>query len=186
MTNATFGERIGVLERVASSTAFIVLLVFAGVVLGPTLVLGLVTFPLFLREALATASLESWLMVLLPFGGAAGVIGLFLTRRPPETVAGYRLMMLCIVIGIATALVVAGVLASAAAGGSRAWVLSAAGIFVLAIPVLAALGRVARLWRLRAAAEARAPDAFPLIFLAVALAELALALTIAAELAMVG
>jgi hypothetical protein len=54
---------------------------------------------------------------------------------------------------------------------------------VVSVPVIGALGRVARLRRLRAA-QGRARDALPLIFLAVALGELACALAIGARLAL--
>jgi hypothetical protein len=177
-------DRPGLLERLTSSTAFAVLLCCAGVVLAPTVLLGLAMLPLSLAQALQTTSPYEWAMLLLPLGGAAGFIGLFLTARPPQTLAGYRIMMLCIAIGIATAIVLAGGLV-VTAGPDDPWV-SAIAVLVLIMPVLAAFGRVARLRRLRAAAEGRPRDALPLIFLAVALGELACAIAIGAQLALVG
>ena len=124
---------------------------------------------------------DAWAMLLLPLGGTAGAIGLFLTTRLPQTLAGYRIMMLCIVIGIATAIVTAGGLIGTA--GPDDSLFRAFGVLVLAMPILAAFGRVARLWRLRAA-EGRAQDALPLIFLAVAFGALACAITIGVHLAL--
>jgi hypothetical protein len=92
-------------------------------------------------------------------------------------------MMLCIIVGVATAIAMAGTLIGTAGSGD---LLSVIGVPVLAIPVLAALGRVARFRRLRAAAEGRTQDALPLIFVAVALAELACAIAIGTQLAIAG
>lgn len=183
MSPAISGERIGVLERLTSSTAFAVLLGCAMLVLGPLLLLGLSTLPFFLVGATQTMKPGLWAVALFPLGGLAGLVGFFLTWRPPETLAGYRLMMLCITVGVATAIAMAGTLIGNAGSGD---LLSVIGVPVLAIPVLAALGRVARLRRLRAAAEGRTQDALPLIFLAVALAELACAIAIGAQLAIGG
>ena len=190
MSAAGSAERIGVLERLTDSTVFAVLFVCAALVLGPILLFGLAMLPLSLTQALRTIHSDALTLALLPLGGAAGFIGLFLTTRPPETLAGYRILMLCIALGIATAIVMAGGFianaASTSLGGGDSFWFNALGVFVLAIPVLAALGRVARLWRLRAAAEGRAQDALPLIFLAVALGELACAIVIGARFAMAG
>ena len=184
MTAAGSAERIGVLERLTSSTAFAVLFVCVAWVLALLLLLGLARLPLSLAEALETAKPNAWPMLLLPLGGLAGTIGLFLTTRPPKTLAGYWIMMLCIVIGIATSIVMAGGLMSTVVPDEP--LLGAIGVFMLVVPVFAALGRVARLWRLRAAAEGRPQDALPLIFLAVALVEAACAIAIGVHLGIAG
>jgi len=181
MSAAGSAVRVGMLERVTSSTAFAVLLVCSGLVLGPFLLFGLATLPMLLAAAIASMRPEVWALALCPIGGLAGVIGLFLTWRPPETLAGYRIMMLCIVLGVATAIGIAGDLIGNASSGD---LFNVVGLSVLTIAVLAALGRVARIRRLRAAAEGRPQDALPLIFLAVALVEAGCAIAIGTQLAM--
>jgi len=176
-------ERIGMLERLTSSTAFAVLLVLAGLILGPVLLLGLAALPMFLSVVPVTSKPEVWAVALLPLGGLIGVVGLVLTLRPPETSIRYGITLVCLAIGVATAIVLAATLVIGASAGD---LLSVVTVPVLAVPVLAALGRVARLRRLRAAVQGRAQDALPLIFLGLALGELAIALAIGAQLASAG
>jgi len=174
-------NRPGLLERLTDSTAFTVLFFLASIVLAPTTVIGLVTVPsLLMQPSTLDFDILAWLFLVA--GGATGYIGFFLAHRPGESVAGYRATLICLAIGIVTAVSVAGVIVDAT-GFDDAKSLAA---LVPAIPIVAALGRIARLRRLRAAAEGRVPDSLPLIFLTVALAEAACAIAIGVQLGFTG
>jgi hypothetical protein len=64
--------------------------------------------------------------------------------------------------------------------------ITAGAVVVPAIPIVAALGRIARLRRSRAAAEGRVPDSLPLIFLTIALAEALCAIAVGVQLSCLG
>src|SRR4029079_1487730 len=95
----------------------------------------------------------------------------------------YRLTLASLAIGILTAVALAGALVARLGLDDK---LSIAGIVLSIPPVLTALGRIARLRRLRAAELGRVRDSLPLIFLAVALAEAACAIAICAQLWLAG
>jgi hypothetical protein len=179
-TIARYG-RPGLLERLTSSTAFAVLLGIATVVLAPVVLLGVMVLSGSLLDV--HAGLGHRLFALLPYGGLVGYVGLFRARRPPMPGADYWTTLICLGIGIATCGTVIGGLVAM----SVAVDLERAGSFVvLSLPIAAALGRIARLRRLRAAAEGRVPDSLPLIFLTVALGEALCAIAIGVQLAIAG
>jgi hypothetical protein len=174
-------NRPGLFERLTDSTAFTVLFFLASIALAPSVLIGLFTLPTLLTRASGWHSdVLAWL--LLSAGGAIGYIGFFLARRPGESAAGHRATLICLAIGIVTAATVAGVIVDAA-GFDDVKSLAA---LVPVIPIVAALGRFARVRRLRAAAEGRVLDSLPLAFLTVALAEAACAIAIGVQLALGG
>lgn len=175
-------DRPGVLERLTDSTAFAVLFGMASLVIAPSVLLGLLALPAVIVGK-AGMQVGDYLGLLLPYGGLLGYVGLFLARRPPTSRAGYRATLLCLGVGVATAAFLIGSLIAIGAGVDG---FSAGAIAVLSLPIVAALGRIARLWRLHAAAAGRVPDSLPLIFLTVALAEALCALAIGVQLAIAG
>jgi len=181
MSTVTGYGRPGLLERLTSSTAFAVLFGIAATILAPTLLFGMV---------FGTAALvfgfhgsDDVAMVLLTIGGFIGVIGLFRSQRSVASPSDYRLTLASLAIGILTAVALAGALVARLGLDDK---LSIAGIVLSIPPVLTALGRIARLRRLRAAELGRVRDSLPLIFLAVALAEAACAIAICVQLSFAG
>jgi hypothetical protein len=165
---------------------FAVLFGCATVVLLPILGAGVLVSPIVLLLA-SSAQPDDWLMLLSTIGGVIGFIGLLRARRAAHSPTDDRVTIIFLAIGIATAIGLAVALVAVAGLLGHYEQLSAAGVVVLVIPVLAALGAISRLRRLRAAAEGQpAPDRLPLIFLAMALLELALAIAIGFELAIAG
>ena len=175
-------ERPGLLERLTSSTAFAVLFGIATVVLAPVVLLGLVVLPSVIVGK-ASMQLGDELGLLLPYGGLIGYIGLFRTRRASTSAGDYWATLICLGVGIATTATLIGGLVAIAVGVD--W-LAAGAIVVLSLPIVAALGRIARLRRLRAAAEGRVADSLPLIFLTVALGEASCAIALSVQLALAG
>ena len=190
MSTMTPDDRPGLLERLTNSTAFAVLFGIAATVLAPVVLLGLTVLP---GMVLRDTGLADKAVLLLPIGGVIGYVGLFRARRPSRSRRDYWATLVCLGVGIATAvMVVCGVLF--AIGGDADLrsveaivVLRVAGaIVVLSLPIIAGLGDIARLRRLRATAEGRVLDSLPLIFLWLALAEAACAIAIGVQLAAAG
>lgn len=75
MSVARSAERIGMLERLTSSTAFAVLFGCATLVMAPILLLGLATLPLSLSIALQSNRAEPWALSLLPLIFLAVALG---------------------------------------------------------------------------------------------------------------
>jgi hypothetical protein len=119
---------------------------------------------------------------LLPYGGLIGYIGLFRARRPPTSTADYWGTLVCLGIGIATAAMLGVGLVAISAGFD---LFSAGVVAVLSLPIVAALGRIARLRRQRAD-DGRVRDSLPLIFLGLAVAEALCAIAIGMQLAVAG
>ncbi len=171
----------GLLERLTSSTAFAVLFGIAAVMLAPAVLLGIMVLWGSLLDV--HAGLGNQLVALLPFGGLVGYVGLFRARRPPTSAADYRATLICLGIGLATC----GTLIGGLVAMSSAVDFPRAGSFVvLLLLIVAALGRIARLRRLRAEAEGRVPDSLPLIFLTVAIGEALCATAVGVHLAIGG
>jgi hypothetical protein len=190
-------DRPGLLERLTSSTVFSVLFGIAATLLAPVVLLGLTLLPgLVLGNA--NTELADKALLLLPIGGVIGYVGLFRARRPSTSTADYGTTLVCLAIGIATAATIVGVFVAigigvdvdlrgvAASAVLRAAAAIAAAVVVLSLPIVAALGDIARLRRLRAAAEGRVQDSLPLIFLGLAVAEAACAIVIGVQLAAAG
>jgi len=181
MSTMTRYDSPGLLERLTSSTAFSVRFGIAVTELAPTLLFGIV---------IATAALlfgfherDDVAIVLLAIGGIVGVIGLFRSQRPAGSQSDYRLTLISLVIGILAAIAFCGALVARLGLEDK---LSVSGIALSIPPVLTALGRIARLRRLRAAALGRVRDSLPLIFLGVALVEAACAIAIGVQLSLAG
>jgi hypothetical protein len=174
-------DRPGFLERLTDSTAFAVLFYLASIVLVPFVLMGLFTLPTLLTIA-SSWRWEIWVWMLLPAGGAIGYVGFFLARRSRPSAAGYRATLLCLALGIVAAATVAAALVDTTGGGAA----RSLAALIPAIPIVAAFGRIARLRRLRAAAEGRVLDSLPLIFLTVALGEALCAIAIGVQLASAG
>src|SRR4029079_13311393 len=110
-------------------------------------------------------------------------IAVFRSCGPAMSRSDYRLTLSSLAIGILTVFELTTALIARLGLEDK---LSIAGIAVACRPVLRALGRIARLRRLRAAALGRVRDSLPLIFLAVALVETACAIAICAQLWLAG
>jgi hypothetical protein len=175
-------DRPGTLERVTDSTAFAVLFGMASVVLAPVVLLGLVVLPGVILGK-AGMQLSDDLGLLLPYGGLIGYVGIFRARRPSTSAADHWATLVCLVAGVATATTLIGGFIAIGAGVD--W-FAAGAIAVLSLPIVAALGRIARLRRLRAAAEGYVPDSLPLIFLTIAIGEALCAIAIGVRLAIAG
>jgi hypothetical protein len=183
MSTLTTYNRPGLLERLTDSTAFAVPFGIAATILAPFLLLGLIVFPgVILNEA--NPSIGDKLSLLLPCGGLIGYIGLFRAHRPSVSTAAYRVTLACLVIGILTAAAL--IVALIVAIGTGVDLMSAGAVTLLSLPIVAALGRIARLRRLRADADGRVQDSLPLIFLTVALANAVCAIAIGIRLAFAG
>lgn len=175
-------ERPGLLERLTNSTAFAVLFGMASLVLAPSVLIGLFVLPALFVPA-ARASSDVWTWLLLSVGGVLGYVGLFRARRPSSSSADYRATLICLCIGIAAGATVMAELVDSTVFDDA---ITAGAVVVPAIPIVAALGRIARLRRLRAAAEGRVPDSLPLIFLTIALAEALCAIAVGVQLSCLG
>jgi hypothetical protein len=174
-------DRPGLLERLTSSTAFAVLFGIAATILAPTLLLGVLVSAMALIFGFHET--DDLALLLVTFGGVVGVIGLARARRAPTSRFDYRLTLAALASGLVTAAAIVGALAARTGLEDK---LTMAAIALMVPPFLAGLGRISRLRRLRAAAEGRVRDSLPLIFLAVALLELACAGAIGLQLAIVG
>jgi hypothetical protein len=179
-TVATF-NRPGLLERLTSSTAFAVLFAIAATILAPTLLLGVLVSAMALLFGFHRS--DDLALLLLTVGGVVGIVGLVRSRGAPASRMGYRLTLLALAIGLATAAAIVGALAARVGLEDK---LTLAAIALMVPVFLAGLGGVARLRRLRAVAEGRVRDSLPLIFLGLALIELVCAAMIGLQLAMVG
>jgi hypothetical protein len=182
MSTMTRHDRPGLLERLTNSTAFTVLFGIAATILAPVVLLGLTLLPAVVMGR-PNPELGDKLALLLPYGGAIGYVGLWRAYRPSTSKADYRATLACLAVGIVTA---ASLMVGLIAIGSGVDLFSAGAIVVLSLPIVAALGQIARLRRLRAGDERRVRDSLPLIFLALAFAEAACAIAIGVQLAIVG
>ena len=181
MNTVTRYDRPGLLERLTSSTAFAVLFGMASIVIAPSVLIGIAMLPGIVLGELHP-ELGDKLGLLLPYGGLIGYIGLFRARRPPTSTADYWGTLVCLGIGIATAAMLGVGLVAISAGFD---LFSAGVIAVLSLPIVAALGRIARLRRQRAD-DGRVRDSLPLIFLGLAVAEALCAIAIGMQLAVAG
>jgi hypothetical protein len=182
MSTVSRYDRPGLLERLTDSTAFTVLFGISATIFVPFVLLGLTVLPGIVLGA-ANADLGDKLGLLLPYGGLIGYIGLFRAYRPSTSTAGYRTTLACLTVGIVTA---ASLIVGLIGMDLGVDVVRVIAIVALSLPIIAALGRIARLRRLRAAAEGRVLDSLPLIFLAVALGEALCAIAIGVQLACAG
>jgi hypothetical protein len=159
-----------------------VLFGMASVVLAPVVLLGLIALPGVMLGK-GGAQIGDVLALLLPYGGLIGYIGLFRARRPSTSAGDHWGTLVCLGVGIVTTATLIGGLIAIGAGVDG---FAAGAIAVLSLPIVEALGRIARLRRGRAAAEGRVPDSLPLIFLTIAVGEALCAITIGVRLAIGG
>ncbi|HEX5048577.1 MAG TPA: hypothetical protein VFX89_15790 [Gammaproteobacteria bacterium] len=176
-------------DRITDTRTFTALFWLSGIVVLPVLALGVLFSPLYLSGGLLGEPV-AFAFVALTTGGAIGVTGWIrahLAMREPER-HGITLTLLCLAIGIVTALAVAaGTVVATLSGSEDSWDRAA---WLSAVPaagfaaahlvwVLGAVGwmeRVARRYRER---TGRAFDTIPFVFLIVAIG-LALCVPVAA------
>jgi hypothetical protein len=169
------------IDRWTDTAPFRLVLFFSGLVAVPVLLLGLVTTVGLLAAAVASrrAELEGAAVVLLSVGGALGLLGYLRAHAGAKDPSRHALTatLLCLAIGIATALFVAGAVAAEAIEswlsprGSARW-LAFAAPFVAAHVVWAVAGVawMQRLSRGYAEKTGRLFDTVPAMMLFVALA----------------
>jgi len=145
--------RAGLLERLTSNTLFTVLLGIAATVLVPVILYSFTQFTQCVLLGIMLIGAVPWEilgMLLLPIGGMVGYVGLFQARRPATSSADYWATLTCLGVGIAAAGTVIGELLTI----DIDYRVVAGFIVVLSLLIVAALGRIVRLRRQRAAAQA--------------------------------
>jgi len=146
-------DRAGLLERLTSNTLFTVLLGIAATVLVPVILYSFTQFTQCVLLGIMLIGAVPWEilgMLLLPIGGMVGYVGLFQARRPATSSADYWATLTCLGVGIAAAGTVIGELLTI----DIDYRVVAGFIVVLSLLIVAALGRIVRLQRQRAAARA--------------------------------
>jgi len=146
-------DRAGLLERLTSNTLFTVLLGIAATVLVPVILYSFTQFTQCVLLGIMLIGAVPWEilgMLLLPIGGMVGYVGLFQARRPATSSADYWATLTCLGIGIAAAGTVIGELLTM----DIDYRVVAGFIVVLSLLIVAALGRIVRVRRQRAAAQA--------------------------------
>jgi hypothetical protein len=141
----------GLLEKLTSNTAATVLFVIAATVPAPIVLVGFTEAV----ELLVLAPVAPWVvlgLLLLPLGGMAGYVGLFRARRPATSTPDYWVTLICLGAGIVTA----GTVIGAVLWIDRNDPVGTGLIASLSLLIVAALGRIVRLRRLRAASFAAA------------------------------
>ena len=147
-------DRAGILERLTSNTLFTVLLGIAATVLVPVILYSFTQFTQCVLLGIMLIGAVPWEilgMLLLPIGGMVGYVGLFQARRPATSSADYWATLTCLGVGIAAAGTVIGELLTI----DIDYRVVAGFIVVLSLLIVAALGRIVRLQRRRAAARAK-------------------------------
>jgi hypothetical protein len=169
------------IDRWMDTTAFGVALAFAGALALPLLALGVIVSVGLIVAALVqqTANSMGTAIVVLSAGGAIGVVGWVRALRGIGRPEGHNVTatLVCLVVGVATALAVGAFAAApivvswrdAWGGPVAAW---PAGLFVVAqaMWVLAGIGWMQRLTRRHAEHTGRAFDGTQVVFLFVAIA----------------
>jgi len=167
-------------ERWTDTTTFGVALIFAGTLALPVLALGVIVSVVMIGVALFKQTVEPFgtVVVALSAGGAIGVIGWLRARRGISSPDGHDVTatLVCLVVGIATALAVGAFSAAPIVVYLRkpwgpvaaAW---PAGLFAAAhaVWVLAGIGWMQRLMRRHAEHTGRAFDGIPVVLLFVAM-----------------
>jgi hypothetical protein len=146
-------DRASLLERLTSNTLFTVLLGIAATVLVPVILYSFTQFTQCVLLGIMLIGAVPWEilgMLLLPIGGMVGYVGLFQARRPATSSADYWATLTCLGVGIAAAGTVIGELLTI----DIDYRVVAGFIVVLSLLIVAALGRIVRLRRQRAAAQA--------------------------------
>jgi len=146
-------DRAGILERLTSNTLFTVLLGIAATVLVPVILYSFTQFTQCVLLGIMLIGAVPWEILgtlLLPIGGMVGYVGLFQARRPATSSADYWATLTCLGVGIAAAGTVIGELLTI----DIDYRVVAGFIVVLSLLIVAALGRIVRLRRQRAAAQA--------------------------------
>ena len=153
MTTMMRYDRAGLLERLTSNTLFTVLLGIAATVLVPVILYSFTQLTQCVLLGIMLIGAVPWEilgMLLLPIGGMVGYVGLFQARRPATSSADYWATLTCLGVGIAAAGTVIGELLTI----DIDYRVVAGFIVVLSLLIVAALGRIVRLRRQRAAAQA--------------------------------
>jgi hypothetical protein len=171
------------IDRWTDTTAFRLMLFVGGLVAVPVLMLGLLMTVGLLSAAVLEqrAALEGAVVVFLSIGGGLGMLGYLRAHWGAKAPSRHNVTatLLCLAIGIVTALAVAGVVAAVAieswfARGRSTAALGLAALFVAAhiVWVAAGVAWMQRLARRYAEITGRAFDGLPvaLLFVAVALA----------------
>jgi len=152
MSTMTQYGNAGLLERLTSSTAFAVLLGTAATVLAPVILYFFTLYAQCLLLGVVLARVVAWEalgLLLLPIGGMVGYLGLFRARQPATSTIDYWVTITCLGVGLVTAVtVIAGLLYL-----DFDYRVLLGSIAALSLPIVAALGRIERLRRLRIAAR---------------------------------
>jgi hypothetical protein len=172
--NARGGQDMptALIEKLTSTTAFAILFGISVLPTGGLLLLGLVFTPM----VVASGELQpSAGFLALTTGGVLGFLGLVRSRwrGGPATKGAIERTIVCLVAGIAAALVVAGAAVIGALAEPR-WIRPMLGLgSTIAIPhvvlILAAVGAIERMKRLYAAANGEPFDGLPVTFLLIAI-----------------
>ena len=174
------------IDRMAGTTAFRILLLLSGLMVLPVLALGLLLSPILLATSAMEPDAAGLAFILLSIGGAIGIVGWLRARwgaRTPER-HNVGLTLALIAIGIVTALAVGGFVTYAAFWVPWGWTgpsLVGVAAFVVAhgVWIVAGIAWIERLTFSYAVRTGRIFDAIPITLLLVALG-LVLAVVLAA------
>jgi hypothetical protein len=166
--------RLGRVERLTSTTVFVVLVALSVLVVSPVILLGLVV-----SIAMLASGANGLAILGLAGGGLAGLVGLWLGRTPEERLRRgiVEAAIVLLAVGMVTALIVSGIV-GAMFLSSRPWdreaiALAAAALVPHAVLILAACGSIQRMGRRYAARTGEAFDKLPVSFLLLALGQAA-------------
>jgi len=181
------------IDRMADTMGFRILLFLSGLLVLPVLALGMLVSPMFLAGSLIARDSGALAFILLSTGGAIGIVGWLRARwgaRTPER-HNVGLTLACLAVGIATALAVGGFVTYIVIDEySRTWgwngvqlAIGAAFVAAHGVWIVAGIAWIERLMFSYAVRTGRIFDAIPVALLLVALG---LALTVLLALATLG
>ncbi len=169
------------IDRWTDTGAFRLALFFSGLIALPVLLLGSMTAVTLLAAAVARqrAELEGAAIVFLSVGGVLGFLGYLRAHRDARDPSERDMTttLVCLAIGVATALFVAGFVAAEAIeswlapwGSGRWFAFGAPFVAAHVVWAVAGVGWMQRLARRYAEDTDRSFDSMPVVFLAVAIA----------------
>jgi hypothetical protein len=167
MSTAKSNSKLGRVERLTSTTFFVVLVVTSILVVSPFILMG---FALSIAM-LASREAAGFAVLGLAGGGSAGLIGLMLGRTREERLRRgiIEAAIVLLTVGIVTALIVCGGVSAAFLREREAFPFAAAVLVPHAVLILAACGSMQRMQRRYAARMGQAFDTLPVLLLLLAL-----------------